>query len=214
MARVRSAAKARGIQLSHVPDLAGVTRSHFWDVLAGRKSPTVSWLTKVAGALGCEPSVLLAGGDLPTASAGSRIPLVSVSVAAGGFTNSEAVESAVQLTLPERWAPQPGMFAATVRGRSMEPLITDGSVCLFRLLEERDPDGKVVLLQLRDATDPETGGRYTVKKLRLSRDEGRVVQVRLEPLNKAFEALVLEEDPMSQLTPIAELLDVLVPAPA
>ncbi len=40
--------------LSHLADHAGVTRSHFWNVLAGKKSPTLQWLGKIAKALGVD----------------------------------------------------------------------------------------------------------------------------------------------------------------
>jgi transcriptional regulator with XRE-family HTH domain len=49
--RIRQLAQERGLPLSHLPDRAGVTRSHFYEVLGARKSPTVTWLAKVARAL-------------------------------------------------------------------------------------------------------------------------------------------------------------------
>lgn len=49
--RIRTLARARGIPLSHVADRAGTSRTHLWDVLAGRKSPTLAWLVRIAAAL-------------------------------------------------------------------------------------------------------------------------------------------------------------------
>jgi len=49
--RIREVAKERRIPVSHLPDRAGVSRSHFWDVLKGAKSPTLTWLGKIAVAL-------------------------------------------------------------------------------------------------------------------------------------------------------------------
>jgi len=217
VAQVRAAAKARGVQLTHVPDLAGVSRSHFWDVLAGRKSPTVSWLTKVAVALRSEPSDLLSGNGrpapIPISRASKRVKLVSVRAAAGAFSEPEAVEPAGYITAPTRRTIKPNMFAVAVSGRSMEPLIRDGAICLFRPMEGRDPDGRVVLLQLRDERDPESGGRYTVKRFRvLARSGRRITRVRLEPVNKEFSPMVMDEDPERELKIIAEFLEVLVPA--
>ena len=60
IACVRARAAARGIALSHLADFAGVSRSHFFDVLAGRKSPTLEWLGRVAGALDADVVALLA----------------------------------------------------------------------------------------------------------------------------------------------------------
>jgi phage repressor protein C with HTH and peptisase S24 domain len=218
VAQVRAAAKVRGVQLTHVPDLAGVSRSHFWDVLAGRKSPTVAWLTKVALALRSEPSDLLSMNGatttpFPVTRASKRVKLVSVRAAAGAFSEPEAVEPAGYITAPTRRAIKPNMFAVAVSGRSMEPLIRDGAICLFRPLEGRDPDGRVVLIQLRDARDPESGGRYTVKRFKvLARSGRRVTRVRLEPVNKEFAPMTMDEEPERELRIIAEFLEVLVPA--
>lgn len=44
---------------------AGVARSHFYDVLAGRKSPTLTWIEKVATALDVDVVELLARRDPP-----------------------------------------------------------------------------------------------------------------------------------------------------
>jgi hypothetical protein len=49
--RIREVAEERGIAVTHLPDRAGVGRSHFWEVMAGRSSPTLDWLGRVAAAL-------------------------------------------------------------------------------------------------------------------------------------------------------------------
>lgn len=58
--RVRVYAQRQGLTVTHLPDYAAVSRAHFWDVMAGRKSPTLAWVSKVAEALGCDPGDLLA----------------------------------------------------------------------------------------------------------------------------------------------------------
>jgi transcriptional regulator with XRE-family HTH domain len=57
--QIKAQAKKRKIALTHIPDRAGVSRSQFWDVLAGNKSPTLRWLGKVADALGVDAALLL-----------------------------------------------------------------------------------------------------------------------------------------------------------
>ena len=218
-ARVRRRAKALGVLITHVPQRAGVSSSHFWAVLKGEKRPTVAWLRKLAAGLECDISELISG-EVPKLPApprvreSRRVPLLSVRAAAGAFLESANVEPAGWVTVPAGRVVKEGMFAAAVSGRSMEPLIGDGAICLFWPMETRSPEGKVVLVQLRDARDPETGGRYTVKRFQVTgRREGRPSKVRLQPLNRKLKALVLRGDPMRQLTVVAELLEVLVPAP-
>ena len=57
--RIRELSKARKITLSHLPDRAGVARSHFWSVLAGERSPTLEWLRRIAKALDHDVADLL-----------------------------------------------------------------------------------------------------------------------------------------------------------
>lgn len=62
-ANIRALAETRGMPLSLLADFAGVSRAHFFDVLALRKDATLSWLTKVALALGVDVSDLVAARD-------------------------------------------------------------------------------------------------------------------------------------------------------
>lgn len=56
---IREMAKARGLPVTHLADHAAVSRSHFWEVLGGRTSPTLLWLSKVARALGVDAEELV-----------------------------------------------------------------------------------------------------------------------------------------------------------
>lgn len=57
--RIRELAEQRRMPISHLPDRAGVGRSHFWGVLAGKKSPTLKWMGQIAKALECDVADLL-----------------------------------------------------------------------------------------------------------------------------------------------------------
>lgn len=62
---IRERAKRGKIPVTHLPDRAGISRSHFFEVMAGRKSPTLKWLGKLAAALGVDAGDLVAQ-DRPT----------------------------------------------------------------------------------------------------------------------------------------------------
>jgi len=64
-ARVRELSDERGVTLTHVADFSGRSRSHFWDIMAGRKSPTLRWLVGVAETLEVEPWELLRPSQKP-----------------------------------------------------------------------------------------------------------------------------------------------------
>ena len=105
------------------------------------------------------------------------------------------------------------MFVAQVVGKSMEPTIRDGAYCLFRAPVEGTRQGKAVLVQLRDATDTETGQRYTVKRYKsvkaMKGDSWRHEKITLEPVNPDFEPIVLTDADEGELQVVAELVEVL-----
>ena len=145
------------------------------------------------------------------------VPLVPLKAAAGGFSGQQFVGEDAEFEWVEvhsRHRLRPGMFVAQVVGRSMEPTIPGGSWCLFRGPVEGSRQGKDVLVQLRDATDPETGQHYTVKRYRSEKKQGteswRHERITLEPANPEFEPIVLAGTEEDQLQVIAEFVEVLL----
>ena len=143
------------------------------------------------------------------------LPLVPLKAAAGAFSDIQrvedddfewvAVESAHRL--------RRGMFVAQVVGKSMEPAIPDGAHCLFRAPVEGTRQGKIVLVQMRDDTDPESGQRYTVKRYRSAKvadgDSWRHSRISLNPINPDFEPIALTGTDDGQFQVVAEVVEVL-----
>lgn len=105
------------------------------------------------------------------------------------------------------------MFVAQVVGKYMEPAIPDGAYCLFAAPVEGTRQGKIVVVQLRDAADPETGQRYTVKRYESEKaregDSWRHASITLKPLNPDFEPIVLADMDQERLQVVAEMVEVL-----
>ncbi len=143
------------------------------------------------------------------------VPLVSLKAAASGFSDPQYVDdhSFDWVAVESRHRLRKGMFAAQVVGKSMEPAIPDGAWCLFRAPVEGTRQGKIVLAQLRDATDPETGQRYTVKRYKSRKakdgDSWRHEEIILDPVNQNFEQMVITGTDEDELHVIAELIEVL-----
>jgi type I restriction enzyme, R subunit len=145
----------------------------------------------------------------------SCVPLVPLKAAAGAFSSPQrfADDEFKWVAIETQHRLRNGMFVAQVVGKSMVPAIPDGAYCLFRSPVEGTRQGKIVLVQLRDATDPETGQRYTVKRYRSEKveadDSWRHTKIRLEPANADFPTIVLTPDGEGELEVIAELVEVL-----
>lgn len=177
-----------------------------------RRSPV---LVSVPATRGFSPRPVAPRRDQPWR---DGVPVVDLAIAAGDFGPEQwAVED---LSRAEDWiswdgAPpfREGMFVARIAGRSMEPLIPDGSHCLFRLSSLAEAGSKPVLVRLSGA-DP-GASRFTVKDVEPERraNEAGVLEVCalvLKPRNAAYPVMRVEGDSMGcGVRVIAELVQVL-----
>ena len=145
----------------------------------------------------------------------TSVPLIPLRAAAGAFSDPQHIEDDEfeWVEVASRRRLRKGMFVAQVVGKSMEPAIADGAWCLFRAPVEGTRQGRTVLVQLRDATDPESGQRYTVKRYKSEKstdgDSWHHEKITLDPVNPDFEPIVLTGADDGELQVIAELVEVL-----
>jgi len=134
----------------------------------------------------------------------THLPRYSLAVAAGPFLENQVIEAGGiegVASQDQAWEEAPAglrltreMFVAEIVGHSMEPLIPDGSLCVFRRGVTGSRQGRLVLVE---ALGEAGADRYTVKRYRSEKrqnDAGEWAhqRIRLEPLNPAFEAWDLD----------------------
>lgn len=129
----------------------------------------------------------------------THLPRVALAAAAGSWGDAMTPDSIADqadewMEVPEDLSVDDQMFIAQVVGRSMEPEIPDGSLCVFRYQPAGSRDGRKVLVEnFSDASQ-----RYTVKRYQSQKkydEDGQIIgrRVRLEPLNPEFSPWELEE---------------------
>lgn len=143
-----------------------------------------------------------------------RISVYSLEAAAGAFGAAQEPEPCgfAEVDLPR--PPRAGEFIARVVGHSMEPTIPNGSWCLFHRHVAGSRYNRILIVQHHAMEDPETGGRYTIKRYARPPQvadgqrglQGRVV---LKPDNPDFAELAFDADEAEHLLVIAELVQVL-----
>jgi SOS-response transcriptional repressor LexA len=129
----------------------------------------------------------------------THLPKYSLRAAAGKFGEHMEAEPEDWEEIPEGLRLTDEMFVAHVAGRSMEPRIPDGSLCVFRYNVVGSRTGRLVLVE--NYGEPGEN-RYTIKRYR--REGQRVI---LEPLNPEFEAWELDEN--ASIRVLAEFVQVL-----
>jgi len=146
------------------------------------------------------------------------VPVYELSAAAGGFGPSSAADCLGWIKSPPAVRTDERHFAARVHGRSMEPLIPDGSLCLFRSDVAGSRGGRILLVEHHAISDPELGGSYTVKKYRSLKvqeadandgDAWTHAAIQLVPLNPEFQTIWINPDQVEDLRVAAEFIRVL-----
>lgn len=140
----------------------------------------------------------------------THLPVYGLRAAATKFGESMDVAAESWVRTPPRLRLSEDMFAAWVVGRSMEPLIPDGSLCAFRAKVVGSRQGKRLLIEKFGETD--FASRYTVKRyssVKSQTEDGgwRHEEIRLSPLNPEFEAFTLSPDAFRVVGEFVEVLD-------
>ena len=141
----------------------------------------------------------------------THLPRYSLFVAAGPFlTNPEDIQADEWIETPPDLKLEPGMFVARIQGKSMEPRIPDGSLCVFRRGVVGSRNGRLVLVRNTELADE---NQYTVKRYRSEKtitEEGFLqTRIRLESLNPAYPSWDLdpEEEKYQVLAEFVRVLD-------
>jgi type I restriction enzyme, R subunit len=137
----------------------------------------------------------------------NAIPLYSLAVAAGGFSDGQAPEAEAWVDPAGKVRPAEGLFVAQVVGESMNRRIPNGSYCVWRTPVEGSRTGRVLLVESREISDVETGGSYTVKLYERVGDD-RVLLVP-DSNNPGFEPIEISSVGGSDVRVVAELVEVL-----
>jgi len=125
----------------------------------------------------------------------THLPLYSIRAAAGGFgADSEGeIEDWIEVHSPRPLGRDE--FVLRITGRSMEPEIPDGALCLFRKYKAGSRQGQIVLVQKLASSD--SGGEVTIKRYASTKreDDGswRHTSIQMNPENPEFDSWQIDE---------------------
>jgi len=125
----------------------------------------------------------------------THLPRYSLRAAAGKFLENQEISEDGWVEAPDDLRLSTDMFVAKIAGRSMQPRIPDGSLCVFRHGVAGSRQGRLVLVESLDGTGND---RYAVKRYQSEKaqsdDSWRHARIRLESLNPEFPSWNLDPD--------------------
>ncbi|GIQ57109.1 hypothetical protein Flavo103_02450 [Flavobacterium collinsii] len=135
----------------------------------------------------------------------NSIPLYDLKVAAGNFSELQTVSDCQWILLPKTDKSLKELFACKIIGESMNRIIPNGSICVFKKYSGGSRDGKIVLVEHTNIQDPDFGSGYTIKEYRsrknIKNDTWSHESIILKPISydHDYKEIVIEEDELIDL---------------
>ena len=145
----------------------------------------------------------------------NAVPFYDLQAAAGDFSElqSQSDEDKEWIAVPDHVRANEKLFACRVVGESMNRIIPNGAICLFRKDPGGSRNGKIVLVESSEITD--TGSRYTVKdyeSTKIQNEDGwyhQVIWLNPRSYDESFQPLELTEDQALHYRVIGQFVEVL-----
>ena len=145
----------------------------------------------------------------------NAVPLYDLVAAAGNFSGQQRAVINDWIALPDGERADRSLFACKVQGESMNRIIPNGAVCLFRTDNGGSRNGKIVLVEHSDIVDDDSGSNYTVKEYESIKSEDgdgwahQRILLKPQSSDSSFETIVLSDDDAGRYRVVGEFLRVL-----
>lgn len=143
------------------------------------------------------------------------IPLYDFYAAAGTFSEMQSEKDFTLIEGPENIKPNNDYFACKIIGESMNRVIPNGSICLFKPDSGGSRNGKIVLVENIDIQDTDFNSAFTIKTYSsekvVTEDGWKHKSIILIPnsTDTSFNHLVINEENGSQMRVIGEFVEIL-----
>jgi SOS-response transcriptional repressor LexA len=142
------------------------------------------------------------------------VPLYDFYAAAGTFSEMQDGKEYNLKSVPERFATE-DYFACRVIGESMNKIISNNSICLFKKYFAGSRSGKIILIENKDSYDPDFNSTFTVKtyssEKTVSEEGWQHNSIILKPnsFDKGFKNIIIDEENSNEMRIIGEFITVL-----
>lgn len=142
------------------------------------------------------------------------IPLYDFYAAAGTFSEMQAEKDYTLIPVPQKYATG-DYFACKVIGESMNKIIPNNSICIFKKNVVGSRSGRILLIENWDAFDPDSNTAFTVKTYaseKILTEEGRrhhSILLKPNSYDKNYKNIILTEENTREMKVVGEFIMVL-----
>jgi SOS-response transcriptional repressor LexA len=143
------------------------------------------------------------------------IPLYNFYAAAGTFSEIQSEKDFTLIESPKEITPNKDYFACKIVGESMNRVIPNGSICLFKLYSGGSRNGKIVLVENFDIQDEDFNSAFTIKTYSsekiISADgwEHSSIVLRPNSFDNSYKNIVIDEENGSNMRVIGEFISII-----
>ena len=142
------------------------------------------------------------------------VPYYDLEIAAGNFSEQQSIENLQYIEIPNLTNRQ-DYFVCKVVGESMNKIIPNGSLCLFKKYFGGSRNGLITLVESSEIFDTEFGANYTVKEYSSKKtydEEGwQHQEISLKPLStESFDVITLRDEQTSNFKVIGVFERILI----
>ena len=142
------------------------------------------------------------------------IPLYDFYAAAGTFSELQSEKSFKLIEGPENSASN-DYFACKIIGESMNRVIPNGSICLFKPYTVGSRNGKIVLIENLHRQDPDFNSAFTIKTYSsekvMSEDNWEHTAIVLRPnsFDSSYQNIIITEENAEEMRVVGEFVKIL-----
>lgn len=150
-----------------------------------------------------------------TSNSKNLIPLYDFYAAAGTFSELQSEKDFTLIELPENINYKDDYFACKIVGESMNRVIPNGSICLFKPDSGGSRNGKIVLVENIDIRDTDFNSAFTIKtysSVKETTEEGwqhTSINLRPNSYDSAYKEIIINEENGSGMRVVGEFVSII-----
>ena len=143
------------------------------------------------------------------------IPLYDFYAAAGTFSEMQSNKEFTFIEGPEKTRSSSDYFACKIKGESMNRVIPNGSICLFKKYTGGSRNGKIVLVENMDIQDQDFNSAFTIKTYSSEKEifeesyEHKSIVLRPNSFDTSYKNIIINEENGAAMRIVGEFVALL-----